>query len=175
MLKIIGARIKSAEIDPEKIIKMAQKLAKKNNVIIQLFDADYVYGEDHLVSAYEHAVRAFNQNRATAGSLEMEILLYAAGEYQIKNALAKLGLKKNSKSLGILFAHDTEIKDIIVKDFFSELEDDGIKFDRDDEVLVGDKQTLRQFGITETELAAVPEDRWLELILEKVALLDIQK
>ena len=52
---------------------------------------------------------------------------------------------------------------------------EGIDLVRDDEVLIGDNSTLERFGLSKEELAAVPEDQWLELVLEKVALLDIQK
>ena len=45
----------------------------------------------------------------------------------------------------------------------------------DDKVLEGDRDTLKRFGITNQELHTIPESKYGDLILEKVALVDIIK
>jgi tRNA threonylcarbamoyladenosine modification (KEOPS) complex Cgi121 subunit len=45
----------------------------------------------------------------------------------------------------------------------------------DDKVLEGDKDTLKRFGITDQELRILPESKYNDLILEKVALVDVIK
>ncbi|WP_455393054.1 KEOPS complex subunit Cgi121 [[Eubacterium] cellulosolvens] len=175
MFEVLGAKVKSTGIDPEVILKRTLEFSKDNELVIQLFNADFVYGKDHLISAFEHAERAFAQKTAISSTLGMEILLYASGEYQIMNAINKVGITKDTKSIAI--ALQGEVKDLnsVLEAFFAKLKSGGIELERDDGVLVGDKNTLERFGISKDELAAVPEDRWLELVLEKVALLDIIK
>jgi len=46
---------------------------------------------------------------------------------------------------------------------------------RDDKVLEGDIDTLRKFGITQQELMTVPKNKHGNLILEKVAMVDVIK
>ena len=43
------------------------------------------------------------------------------------------------------------------------------------EVLKGDIDTLHRFGISDKELVSVPEEHYGDLILEKIALVDIIK
>ena len=45
----------------------------------------------------------------------------------------------------------------------------------DDTVLEGDLETLKRFGITDEELHTMPESKYSDLILEKVALVDVIK
>jgi hypothetical protein len=47
-------------------------------VYLFVFDANVIFGEKHLISAVEHAVRAIDRKTNTTNSLEMEILLYAS-------------------------------------------------------------------------------------------------
>jgi tRNA threonylcarbamoyladenosine modification (KEOPS) complex Cgi121 subunit len=50
-----------------------------------------------------------------------------------------------------------------------------LNFDRDDKVLEGNEDTLRKFGINETEVQTVTKEKYGNLILEKVAMVDIIK
>jgi KEOPS complex subunit Cgi121 len=170
MCKIIGGRVKAGKLDPQTVLNQSAEFAKKNDVVIQLFNAELIYGQDHLISAYEHAKRVFDQNRAISDTLGMEILLYAAGEYQIKNALAKLGIKEDTSKIAIILVGalcdpEQKIKELLMK----------LGLYHDDDVLTGDQSALERFGISQEELAAVPREQWMELILERVALLDIRK
>ena len=51
----------------------------------------------------------------------------------------------------------------------------GTGLARDDSVLAPKEGALRRLGVGEPELRAVPEDRWVELALERVALLDLER
>jgi KEOPS complex subunit Cgi121 len=174
MIEIIGAKTAKRALHTSSIIEYTQELSKKHNNMIQVFDANFIYGSEHISSALDHAKRAFENNKATATTLGMEILLYASGEYQIKNAIAKLGIKENTDQIAVLiYDENNKIKkelDDLINNILQE-----IKFTRDDDVLLGDISTLESFGISKEELSAVPEDKWLDLVLEKVALVDIIK
>jgi KEOPS complex subunit Cgi121 len=175
MCEIIGVRVVSGKLDPQKLLEQIQNFAKENSITVQIFDAQLIFGKDHLRSACEHAKRAFDQKNQISGSLEMEILLYAAGEYQIKNALGKLGVKPGANEIAIITVGELENIDGKLNAFCEKLKIDGLELSMDSSVLDGDLKTLKSFGITDEELNAVPKDRWLELVLEKVALVDIIK
>jgi len=177
MYKIFGFRVTSGSLDIEVILKELQKFTEENDMSIQLFNARFIYGQDHLHSAFDHATRAISEDRGHTNSLAMEILLYASGEYQIKNALSKLGLSNDAKEIAVMVLG--EIKDTsedqMIEDVIEILSSSGTDVERDDKLLIGDKNTLEEFGITKKELAVVPEDLWLDLLLERVAMVDLKK
>ncbi len=128
-------------------------------------DAAMVCGRDHLVSAAEHAARAFKRGTNVSSTLTIETLLYASGEDQIYKALEKMGPKDGSGGLGLVLfdVHDPE-------GLLSHL---GLR--RDDDLLAPDEGKLRRFGITEEELDAVPREDGADLVLEKVAFVEMLK
>jgi KEOPS complex subunit Cgi121 len=174
MIDIFGFHVNSPKLDKNNLLNLIQQISKDENVFIQVFNASLIYGKDHIVSAYEHAARAFSQKRAISESMAMEILLYASGEYQIKNALIKLGLNEETKDIALIVCSENDKNIKKLKEILTDL---CKKFDliQDNDVLTGTKNTLEQFGITKEELSAVPENRWFDLVLEKVALVDIKK
>ncbi|MFX0151065.1 MAG: KEOPS complex subunit Cgi121 [Candidatus Hodarchaeota archaeon] len=72
-------------------------------IAAQLLDNRFVWGRQHLFSAIWHAYNAEKNDRMISKTLSMEILLYTAGQRQIKKAIKLLGVKNNTKDvLGIL-------------------------------------------------------------------------
>ena len=177
MYTIFGVRVKSGPLDLKNTLEVLQNFSIQNDIAVQIFNAKFIYGIDHLTSAFDHATRAFSENRGHSNSLAMEVLLYASGEYQIKNALSKLGLSNDTKEIAVMVLGEDKDKpeDKMIKDFIGILNSSGTDVERDDKVLIGDKNTLEEFGITKKELAVVPEDRWLDLVLERVAMVDLKK
>ena len=172
MIEIIGTKGNIQDIDL--FFKQLLNLSKKYEIIIQAIDADIVYGKNHLISASKHAVRAFDQRRNSTNSFAMEILLYASGERQIQRAIQKVGIKKGKVNIALVFVDKTQengkISDIVIGEILKIL-----KLIRDDKVLKGDANTLRKFGIAQHELITVPESKHGDLILEKVAMVDVIK
>jgi KEOPS complex subunit Cgi121 len=166
MLKIIGAKGNISDLD--KFLKQIGNFSQKNKVTIQAFDADTIFGKDHLVSAVEHAVRAMNRKTNTTNSLEMEILLYASGERQLKLAIPKMGVKEGNVNVAFAIVDKTSEKS--VNEMLKML-----SLVRDDKILEGSKDTLKKFGITEDEIKTVTKAKYGDLILEKVAMVDIIK
>ena len=169
MLRIIGAKGKIDNID--KFLKKIRQFSVENNLIIQIFNADLIYGKNHLVSAVKHAERAFNTNTNVTNSIEMEILLYASGERQIKLAIPKMGVKIGNSKVALVIFKD---KDLIENSTIDNLIK-FIAFRRDDSVLEGNKNKIINFGITEEEIVTVSECKYGDLILEKVAMVDVIK
>ena len=176
MIRVVGVKGKVKSRD--NFIRKVEEYSKSFNVAIQVVDADLVYGFNHLYSAAQHAIRAVRRGTNSMKSLAMEILLYAAGERQIKNAIEKIGVKDNSK--GFVFVIVDDVADI--KDARGKISDEEVNkmleelhLFRDDSVLKGDKKVLERFGISKNELDTVGEGRYEKLVLEKVAMVDILK
>jgi KEOPS complex subunit Cgi121 len=170
-MESFGARGAFASL-PE-FLTMVKEIAMRNGVVIQVLDAELVYGRLHLVSAYRHAVRALKEGRNATESLGLETLLYASGESQIQKALAKMGVKPETTCIAVLIAsqEDTQ-QDLngVVSDFLR-----STGFVRDDGLLEGDRETLRRFGISDREVATVTAERYGDLVLERVAMVDVFK
>lgn len=135
---------------------------------IQPMRADRVYGRDHLRLAAMLAERAFNGQRARAQDLATEALLYAAGERQVGKAIAFLGLAPEVEGIAALaWGEDPEAA---LLDFAA-----GEGWTRDDALLEGGPAVLDAFGVTPTEREMVPRAMWGDIILERVALVDVLK
>jgi len=176
MIKIVGARGNIQNVDG--FLKQVLDFAQEHHVIIQVFDADMIYGKNHLISAIQHAVRAMKRKTNTTNSLGMEILLYASGERQLKLAIPKMGIKSGRGDIAFVFVDEiTDIKEAD-SETSGQLIDEMLKLlslVRDDGVLEGNEDTLRKFGINEKGLKTVTKAKYGDLILEKVAMVDIIK
>lgn len=165
MISIIGA---VGDIDVGKVLRTVEEISSEWNVQMVLLDAELVFGREHIMSAYEHAERAFGNGTNTAKTLATETLLYASGERQISVAIEKMGIRDRSKKVAIA------ILDGLEEDRISGLLR-RLDLKRDDGVLLPEGKSLEAFGISENELATIPEERKHELVLEKVALVDLIK
>jgi len=162
--------------DTKRLVSSLESFSDEHGVVVQVVDAELVCGSIHLSSAVEHALRASVEERMATRSLAMEVLLYASGERQIQYALPKMGVKVGrSVGIGGVVISQSEKKDekeleALVCDLLA-----IFGWRRDDKVLVGDSDCLFRFGISEVELETMPKDKYEDLILEKVALVDILK
>jgi tRNA threonylcarbamoyladenosine modification (KEOPS) complex Cgi121 subunit len=124
--------------------------------------ADAIFGMDHLRSALYHAKRAIEQGTNSSDSLAMETLLYASAERQLSTAIKKMSVNAQTEELVVaqLAGHPVEPEeDWRVLDNAT-----GLMADR-----------LLRFGLTKAELATIEKRSPLELVLEKVAAVDILK
>ncbi len=167
MIKIIGTYGNISDVDD--FLSKIEFFSKNYKISIQAFDADMIFGKDHILSAVEHAVRSINQKTNTTNSFEMEILLYASGERQLKLAIPKMGVKSGKVRIALVLIGDN-ISEGMIKKFISNL-----SLNLDDNVLNGDIDTLKKFGLKDDEIKTVAKDKYGNLILEKVALVDIIK
>jgi len=168
MIKIFGAEGKISNIDS--FLRKINDFSKEKNILIQSFDAEYIYNKNHLISSYKHARRSFENKTNTCNTLEMEILLYAAGERQLKIAIPKIGVKKGDSSIIFIMIDKKCNLDKTVDTFLGFL-----GFKRNDNLLKGDVNTLKKFGFKDSEIRTVSKDKYSDLVLEKVAMVDIIK
>lgn len=162
-LNIIGLRGKVES--SEEFIKSARELLGNGNSMFQFFDADFVLGKEHILWAYEHARRAFETNKNISKSMAMEILVYVSGEPQIANALKKVGIKSGCERIALVVDENLDVEDLI----------SHLNLKKADDVLKCTKAKLENFGIGEQEISAVDKDKIKDLILERVAMVDVRK
>jgi KEOPS complex subunit Cgi121 len=162
-IRVIGCKgeIHSTDL----FIKKAQKFVKDPNLLLQFLNADYVLGEEHILSAYEHARRAFKTNKNISKSMAMEILVYVSGEPQIANALEKVGISNGCERIALVVDENLDVEGLI----------SHLNLKKADDVLKCSKDKLEKFGIKEQEISAVDKDKIKDLILERVAMVDVRK
>lgn len=167
MIVVIGACGIIKNVDS--FVKQLLLFSKKENLVIQVFDATVVYGKDHLISATTHAQRAFEQGRNTTNSLALEIMLYAAGERQIQKAIQKIGIKRGEQHIAFILTTDMtqKIKKHIEKAVIQKLLR-TFHLESNENVLEGNRTTLKNFGISDKELSTVPESHYGDLMLRKL-------
>jgi len=173
MIKIIGTRGNIQDINS--FLKQVISFAQKHHVIIQVFDANMIFGKVHLISSVEHAIRAMRRKTNTTNSLDKEILLYASGERQIKLSIPKMGIKKGNGNIAFVFVNDVKAGGSELSDHLVDEVLESFSLVRDDSVLEGNMDTLSKFGFKENEIKTVTKTKYGHLILEKVAVVDIIK
>ncbi len=151
--------------DPDRFLIAVRAIAGTTGARIVLFDAEKMAGRDHAVSALRHAQRSFERGNSIARSLEMEALLYAAGSRQTRIGRT-FGLHAGENACHIAVSGPGE-------ETWARL-GELVRFVPEPEGLdPGHCDRLCElFGITPGELAVVGEERLVELVLERVALLD---
>ncbi|MCT8336018.1 hypothetical protein FKB36_00525 [Methanoculleus sp. Afa-1] len=155
--------------DNAAFLREIRTIADELETHIILFDADRLAGRDHVEAAIRHARRSWAGGDPIANSLEMEALLYAAGTRQCQVA----------SSFGI---HPGENRSYLVvcppvpgvRDRLAGL----VRFVEEDweEIGPAKRELLAElFAITPEEVAVVGEERFGELVVERVALLDVYR
>jgi KEOPS complex subunit Cgi121 len=174
MITILGAQGTIKNVDS--FIQQLLQFSNEEHLVIQAFDATVIYSKDHLISAATHAKRAFLQGTNATNSLALEILLYAAGERQIQKAIKKVGVKKGEQQIVFLITDsaDQKGKKSIDKAVIRRILK-TFQLTTDEQELKADGETLKRFGITEIELSTIPKEKYGDLILEKIALVDVIK
>ena len=150
---------------PEDVLEKLDEFCESEQCEGQIIDADMVFGRTHVITSYEHAKRAFDEERNASRSLAMEVLLYMSGERQISTAIEKMGIKDGTREFCIVLLGEADIEGLI--------QHLGVK--KDDSVLEGDISKLRAFGISQREMDTLPEENVFDLVLERVAMVDLMK
>lgn len=196
---ILFCGVKTGTADIENIPKYLseiKKIADEYNAYIICINEENVTGYKHIESAVFHAKRSWFDEKPISNSFEMEVLLYAGGTRQCSLGSA-FGLKKGRNTLYICICItqeknekllDEKINEIFktienifdkLKTFFSffrnfeKNRDEKLKIQKIDDEKI--KRLMKIFDISEKEIESVGKDRFDELVLERVALLDVSK
>jgi len=146
---------------------------------VQFFDARIIAGFDHLYFAALNALKAFETGLNISKNLALDVLLFASGQNQIKEAVELLGIKPDSFQIAVLILADTRFKVSKALNYVSDL----LQAEIGDEVIEltdGKVETIkRAFGITDLEIEATlrrtEKEALISLLTERAALLVTQR
>jgi KEOPS complex subunit Cgi121 len=156
--------------DQDEFLKYIRELGECNRVNIILFNADRMAGRVHVESALAHAFRVFEEGDTISNSVEMESLLYAAGSRQCQQGTS-FGIHSGENRVYLCICPGN-------KRVQKDLQQSGVYCEEEDwETLSEEKQSLLMelFGITVEELGVVGISRLQDLVLERVALLEVYR
>jgi len=155
--------------DPAVLLAKVRAIANQSGSRIICFDADKLAGRKHAEVALRRAHRSVCSGDAIANSFEMEALLYAAGSRQCSVAVS-FGLQAGENRLYVCCCPAPagiwdELAGIL---HFSD--------EPGEEISPAKAARLMDlFGISPEELAAAGAGRLQDLVLERVALLEVNK
>ena len=119
----------------------------------------YVYCEEQILSAVEHAERAFRNGTNRSKTLLTEIIMYISGERQASKALKKVRPADGSEEriLVLLNIDDSDL--------------DALGLVEDGSLLIGTPEKAEAMGLDTKGMDVDPRD----LAMELVAMLDVEK
>ena len=155
--------------DPAVLLNNVREIADRMNTCIICFDADRLAGRRHAEVALSRAHRSVCSGKAIANSFEMEALLYAAGSRQCSVAVS-FGLHAGENHLYVCCCPAPA-------GIWDELTGLLHFCDEPDTEISPAKaaRLMDLFGIALDELAAAGTGRLQDLVLERVALLEVNK
>ncbi len=154
---------------PEFLSKISS-LASVNCTVIQAMDAGKIAGERHVRFAVQKALRAFEENFNSAKDPGIEIMRYASGKKQIGEAFS-MGVREGEMELVfVVMGDDNGVKRSVGSLKGMICEKDVISYS-----LLKRDSIISQFGITASEIEATGEEMIPDLVLERVALVDVLK
>ncbi len=142
---------------------MILEKARSIGAEVLVLDADMVFGKDHVSSAAYHARKAIDEKRNSADSLAMETLLYASGQRQLSGAIDKMSVTEDTTRIVIAQLSGPEITSEKGWEPMEPLAK-GVSRER-----------LVKYGVSEQEQATIGSRNPSEIILERVAAVDILK
>jgi KEOPS complex subunit Cgi121 len=153
--------------NPEEYLTRVREISACFGVCIVLFNAEMMAGIPHVCSALQHAFRAFDNGTAISNSPEMEALLYASGSRQCQTGV-RFGIHPGRNFAYLCICPGNE-------DALTEVLKDGDVVEGDWDSISPKKMTrlMDLFGITPAELEVAGRSRITDLILERVALLEV--
>lgn len=150
-------------------IKDFRELINKTNEIskectLQLLNADGIAGNEHIIHATVHAIKAFERNENIAKDLGLEICLRASAQRQISKALDILGINEGEMNICAVAVDCSS-------DIIDKLE--ALLDKRDDNVLDPDEKILKKiYKISDEDLKTV--DNIENVMIERTSLLILE-
>jgi KEOPS complex subunit Cgi121 len=156
--------------DCKAFLDLAGKIGSCHETRIVFFNAEKMAGKVHAESALSHALRAEREITMISHRMEMEALLYASGSRQILHG-ASFGVHTGENLVYVCLCPGNERTWENLAGHVNPA--DGEYW----EAISPEKMAFlcAHFSITPEELEVVESDRIVELVLERVALLDVYR
>jgi KEOPS complex subunit Cgi121 len=144
-------------------------IAESFDTHIICFNADMLAGKRHAREALRHAIRSFHNGSKVSNTLEMEALLFAAGSRQCSVA-ALFGVHEGNNSVFVTCYPAAEGVWDALEPFLTITDQEWDLIDNQKRMYL-----MKLFGVTQEEIATFSEDRITELVLERIALLEVYR
>ena len=133
---------------------------RKDDEIIQLFNADAIVSKNHIIHGVNQAFLAFDRGENLANDISVEVVLRCSAQRQISKAFKILGLKEGEMNLCAVL--------INCGDYTDEL---SSIFTPDDSVLISDEENLKKiYKISDVELDNMSIE---EIIIDRITKLTV--
>jgi KEOPS complex subunit Cgi121 len=165
-----GYEIRQAKMtvtDRDECLRLIQEIARNHSTRIVCFDAEKLAGREHADAAIRHAQRSILSAKPISNSFEMEALLFAAGSRQCSVA-SLFGIHNGENNLFVCLY---PVKEEVWKALSYHMHFIAEPWDTWSALKI--ETMISLFGITQDELEAVGQERIKDLILERIALLEV--
>ncbi len=149
----------------EDFLHKLKKASGEKSITIQALDADKLAGEEHIRFAVEKAMNSFKAGTNIANDLAKEIMLYASGTRQINRAM-RLGIHTGKNNVVLVAVG----KDVDLSAFEEIKPKPVLDYNESKKEAI-----MELFNITKEEIEAVGDEKIPQLVLERVALVDVIK
>ena len=166
-LRALGARRAAPPAPtPAELVGRLREVARESEALVAVLDAAAVAGERHLLSAWAHLGRSRSRGAARLRDRSAEFVLYVAGDDQLPRALAKVGVGPTTERFVVVAERPLEPSALLPRFGFVA---DPSAYPR-----AADAALLDRLGIDASDRATLPASSWEGLVLERVALVDLQ-
>ncbi|MDO8873231.1 MAG: KEOPS complex subunit Cgi121 [Methanoregula sp.] len=150
-------------------LQKIRTIAESFDTHIICFNAGMLAGKRHAQVALHHAVRSFHNGSMVSDTVEMEALLFAAGSRQCSVA-ALFGIHEGDNSMFVCCYPTRDGVWDALAPLLSITDYEGDTIDPHKRAYL-----MELFGITKEEMATCSGNRIIELVLERIALLEVYR
>jgi len=155
--------------DRSEFLSVIQSIARKNSTHIIFFNADNMAGHRHVKAALDYAQRSFSSGKSISNSFEMEALLFAAGSRQC-NVAVSFGIHEQENAV---FVCSSPVNGNVWEELSYHMH---FVSETWEEITPEKEERIRSFfSISPEELAMVGSERIVDLVLERIALLEVYR
>lgn len=153
--------------------------ANSGNCQVQILDADYVAGFEHIFFAVLNALKAFKAGYNISRSLPIEILLFSSGQDQIRRAIEILGVKETTRNVALVIVAENREEALTALSSIT----NALEWTADQSVIELTNEKIQlimsAFKITQEELEASMRGSMVDavksVLIERAALLVAQR
>jgi len=156
--------------DNKRFLQALRDLGKENQCTIICFNRNTIVGKRHVEAAIKFAFRSFNSHSPISRSIEVEALLYAAGTRQT-GLIGSFGIQPGNNECYLCILPSSGRGERILQDIMEFVDDED--WEELPETKINEIQRL--FGVTSAEIQVAGLERISDLVLERVALLNINR
>ena len=155
--------------DESEFLTRLRRIADEHGVRIICFNADLMAGIGHVKAALKHAMRSVSGGNPISNSFEMEALLYAAGTRQCQVASA-FGIHRGENRCYVCLCPPCISAEENVLELGMLANENWERISREKKI-----RLMELFSISEEEIETIRPEQFRELVIERVALLDVYR